>query len=188
VTRRRRQKNLVLCEDTGATLDYLKQSFGSNREDKVNIVFKGIGRGPVQLLREAKTALNPNNRKHGRNNDFVFLIFDRDEHVNFDETVNEIKQHNKISAFATSPCFEYFWALHYNYTTAVYSSKKQCDEIKTAISHCRRAREAYATNQSTTPFSDMDLLIEYIDRVKSSGVSGLSNIKTDKRFYPYEPE
>lgn len=209
--RTRKYKNLpptilILSEDTCSVADYLSKIF-KHRCDKINIVVKGIGKEPKTLIQQAKKALAADQRMHGQN-DFVFLCFDRDNRADFDNCIREIAEMPSVVAIASSQCFEYFWQLHYEASSRSLPAREMPTYLKkfegferydksigsvpiiklaelqeVAIANCAKVRKEYRLSGGNCPFSDMDLLIEYIDKTKALGICALSDIKKDKRFY-----
>jgi len=210
---RKRSKNrrhppptiLILSEDTGSGKDYLEKTFRSN--SKVKIIVIGVGKDPKNLIKYASRALKPDDRKYGPA-DYVFLCFDRDQRGNFDDYIRQISKLPRIVAFSSSPCLEYYWQLHFEFSTAskkaaempTYLQKfeefkrynksvgsapvvKLAELQNTAIDNCKQARDAYRKSGSSCPFSDMDLLVKYINLAKFNGIAALSNIKDDTDFY-----
>jgi hypothetical protein len=74
--------------------------------------------------------------------DQVICVFDRDDHVSFDQAIQKLKaqqakRKKPVYVAATSvPCFELWLLLHFKYTTKQYSrtqNKSACDNLITEL-------------------------------------------------------
>jgi len=104
---------LVICEDSKSGKKYLEDAVHWFRiRVKVEVVFCGHT-DPAGIVREAI--------KRQRDFDKVFCTVDRDEHKNFDEAVDIVKNHEKISLIASYPCFELWYLLHFKESRKSYA-------------------------------------------------------------------
>ena len=92
--------------------------------------------------------------------EYVYCVFDRDTHANYDEAVSLVQRMakdgyatEKIEAITSIPCFEYWYFLHVSDSTASYSGvDSPCDKLtKEMKKHApfedyKKSREWMSTN------------------------------------------
>lgn len=73
------------------------------------------GSDPMSLVKYA-IDLYKNSQKVGNDFDFVFCVFDKDDHANYKQAINEIskiKNKAEFHAITSVPCFEFWLLLHF---------------------------------------------------------------------------
>lgn len=184
---------LILPEDSAGVKIYLRQSFSQSYGDQVTIYVDGNGYQPETLYQQARKALNNGEA------DMVFLVFDKDRAPKFDETIRRCLEEERIFAFATIPCFEYFFLLHFGPTTAPYScyaelegplranepfknytKKKNAVPIAAllelqpaAFRNAELTRRSRIETNSLNPYTDLDLLFKYVEIAKRDGIDAI---------------
>ncbi|CAM1654512.1 RloB family protein [Bartonella apis] len=106
--------------------------------------------------------------------DEAFCVFDHDTHESFDEVCNNIKNKTnnskrkdanncEIQAITSTPCFEIWLMLHFNYSTQPILAKrgKSCGEI--AKIHMKKIG-GFEKYDGTLTGKQLDLLMEKIDQ------------------------
>lgn len=71
--------------------------------------------------------LYKNSQKEGNDFDFVFCVFDKDDHANYKQAINEIskiKNKAEFHAITSVPCFEFWLLLHFCCKTKPFRSVK----------------------------------------------------------------
>jgi len=217
--RRQRQQRqekpllLILCEDCGGVKTYIEQIAKSTLlKSPVAVEVRGIGEGPRKLLTYANQALKGNARKFPNKADMVFLIFDKDQHDGFEATLEQAKNHNKVHVFASTPCIEIFFILHYQYCSlpancysdlsgilqAIPELKKynkgsgsvpvasMLELQNTAITNAERLRTERRKTDSDNPMTDMDVFIDFLEKIKLNGLTTITG-NNDPRFLHNDP-
>ncbi len=181
---------LILSEDSEGVAKYLRQRFPRKAADQVIVTVKGMGCQPASLYRCAKSALRCGDAE------LVFLVFDRDRAPKFDETVRRVAASERIFAFVSIPCFEYFFLLHFIPTTAPFNSfdelsvplrahgpfanysKKQHGVPIVALSqleeqaliNARLTRNHRSQTGADNPYTDVDILFRLVELAKRQGI------------------
>lgn len=111
--RRPKRKFYLICEGKNTEPEYFN---GLQRSQKSNIVelkiFPDEG-SPSALLRYAKKLFSGRRRRFSfEKDDQIWILFDKDEHACFEETIKKCNESN-IQAGFSNPCFEYWLVLHF---------------------------------------------------------------------------
>jgi len=114
-----RETVLIVCEGEKTERHYFQ---GLKDELKLtNLTIKGLGFDPKTLLSKAVKMLSEDSC------DRLYCVFDKDEHLSYQETVNTIEQyrnrkrgHIPVHAITSVPCFEYWLLLHFKESTSPY--------------------------------------------------------------------
>ncbi len=196
---------VVLCEDSEGTARYLKDNFRKRNNSKVAIQVIGCGADPKRLLRDARRALHGTLRSVSQA-DYVCLVFDRDSHTHFADTIDRCQSLPNIETFVSIPCFEYFFLLHYEFTRQGFNSfndirpilrsksgfknydkKQNCipllelkDLQATALRNAVHVRNECRRDGATGPLTEIDLLFEAIAIAQNEGMQRLMATKPDR--------
>ena len=123
---------LIVCEDSKSSAFYLEELAKDLGLNAVTIEGKRCGSAPSSVLAFAKEQYE-NSVKDRNQYDRVYCVFDRDQHLCFDATVQaiaEIKSQTTFFAITTTPCFEFWLLLHFIYDTSPYQAsgnKSSCE-------------------------------------------------------------
>ncbi|MGN1297223.1 MAG: RloB family protein [Clostridia bacterium] len=86
--------------------------------------------------------------------DKIYLLIDTDVNQNKQDQINvtkEICNQNNIELITSTPTFEYWYILHYGYTSKNYQSSKQVkNEIKNKISNYSESMNVYPIIENKT--------------------------------------
>jgi len=218
---RRRQRNqrqekpllLILCEDQGGVKTYIEQVAKSILlRSAIAVDIQGIGEGPSKLYQYANMALRGSSRKFPNKADMVFLVFDKDRHENFNEVLVKSKNHDHIHSFASIPCIEMFFILHFQYCSfpancyddllrvlkaipefkkynkgsgSVPVAKMRENQV-IALTNTDRLRTERRNNGSKNPMTDMDIFIEFLEEIQTNGLGNIIG-NNDPRFLHDDP-
>ena len=120
---------LILCEDEKSSKIYF-QSFKKDEKLKRDLssvdiqVIHPKNHDPVGLVTKAKE-MQTKARKDRNPYDEIWIVMDRDGHVNIDQALNTAEA-NKIQVALSVICFEYWVLLHFEQTTRSF---KKCDDL-----------------------------------------------------------
>ncbi|MBC7552822.1 MAG: RloB domain-containing protein [Taibaiella sp.] len=133
------RKGLILCE--GGTEERYFKAMTEHLQlkgqliDVTTEIYKPKDHSPRGLIREAKKRINKIKELEQPAHDFVWLVFDKDDHPGIAGTFNEAAAYNgtpELKIAFTSACFEFYILLHFERTTKPF---RNCAET---IKHLKR--------------------------------------------------
>ncbi len=118
--RAQRRRYLIVCEGTKTEPNYLRELLDDWRiSSKVVRIAPNDGQSPDRVVEHAFKTYKED-AESGDPYDTVFCIFDRDAHSNFDAAVARTRDLQNsgtpIQAITSTPCFEIWFLLHFDYT------------------------------------------------------------------------
>ena len=126
---------LIVCEGSKTEPNYLKELIDHYKLNSANIEVDGnSGSDPQSVFNYAKRRYREERKKHDAY-DRVFCVFDKDQHLNYQQAkdkISTLKPNGVFKAITSIPCFEYFLLLHFKFTEKPYQgtgSKSACDCI-----------------------------------------------------------
>jgi hypothetical protein len=118
-------KVLIVTEGSKTEPHYFQELKDYYKLSSANVRITGdCGSDPVSVVKFGK-ALYRKEKKKGDPFDRVFCVIDKDTHANFAEAINILLQASPKGTFiatASVPCFEYWFLLHFQLTTAPFTS------------------------------------------------------------------
>ncbi|MBV7599408.1 RloB family protein [Aeromonas sp. sia0103] len=117
----------IYCEGEKTEPYYIKAYVNHfhSEQKRVIVVADTKKNTPVQLVEEAIAA-----KKSTANNDIFWVVYDRESQSKYPDSLHlEAQQKakdNNIQVAFSNVCFEYWFLLHFGYTTASYDN---CDEL-----------------------------------------------------------
>ena len=166
-------KVLIVCEGEKTEPLYfegLQDHYGLN---SANVEICGEnGTDPLSIFEHAKHRYGKE-RNAGDSFDRVYCVFDKDTHSNYIAVVDSIKSATPKGvyfAIPSIPCFEYWFLLHFNYTTKPYNPlphNSVCDQV---IADLRNYMPEYAKGACNS----FQILIEQLDFAKQNAARALS--------------
>ena len=94
-------------------------------------IYGESGSAPQSVVKFGKEML-----KNDRDYDYVFFVFDRDQHTGYREAIDSIAKlgssNRLISAITSNPCFEIWFLMHFFMCTKPFvpsGSKSSCDNV-----------------------------------------------------------
>jgi len=116
-------KILIVCEGEKTEPNYFSELINFYKLNTANVEIDGTCGSSPKSVFERAIELYRNEESKGDAFDFVYCVFDKDNHNTYDETLAKISGQIPKGVFnsATSvPCFEYWLLLHFQYTTKPY--------------------------------------------------------------------
>ena len=188
---------LIACEDSKSSAFYLEELVKDLGLDAVSIRGKECGSAPSSVLKYAKEQYDYSVKDRNAY-DRVYCVFDCDQHPCFDATLQAIatfKRKNTFFAITTTPCFEFWLLLHFDYVSKAYQvtgNKSPCDnaqadlkkewaeyakskrgvyastkdKLATAIANAKKLAIDNAKTNSINPQTNLHELIEYLQSIK----------------------
>ncbi len=95
--------------------------------------------------------------------DFIYCVFDRDQHESFDRALNKLRAHAKrhpLHAIVSIPCFEYWILLHFENTDAPFNV---CDNV---IDRLERHLPGYTKTDDKQIENILDRVDDALDRAR----------------------
>ncbi|WP_119342637.1 RloB family protein [Facilibium subflavum] len=122
---------LIICEGEKTEPGYFQELCEHYRLSTANIkVMPSDGSDPMSVVKNAKKS-QKQEEKRGEKYDRIYCVFDRDEHTNFNDALNNIKQ-KELNSAISYPCFEYWVLLHFIYCRSPFERTQN----KTAAQQC----------------------------------------------------
>lgn len=110
---------LIITEGEKTEKQYIEGYKRACKNPRVAIEYGRGGAVPLTLVQRAKTRKQETDRQARQERDEnlkfeeVWCVFDRDEHPNFDQAIEEAR-HSSIRLAISNPCFELWLLLHFN--------------------------------------------------------------------------
>ena len=175
---KRKTKSFVVigCEGKNKTeTTYFKNYIGRECIVKFST---GIHTDPVGMANDLVDFLKTEDLgiEHG---DKVYLLIDTDVNENKQEQIDKAKEiciNNNIELVTSTPAFEFFYMLHFDYTTKCYQSSKQ---IKSEL---RKKIPKYSEKMNVYPliYKQTEKAIENAKKVEKFHLKNNQNIDSDK--------
>jgi uncharacterized protein len=119
---------LILCEDSKASIDYLKDAAKHFRASPHVEVSHCHRTDPIGIVEEAIRRV----QRPSAGFDRALCVFDRNGHERFDEALALAHRHQRVVAIPSYPCFEYWLLLHFEYARRPFTAvgnKSSCDRL-----------------------------------------------------------
>ena len=130
--RQRQPRVLIVCEDSKSSAYYFQDMAKALGLSAVDVRGKECGSAPSSVLKYAMQEYEQ--EKSSDPYDRVYCVFDRDQHKSFSPTVTKISalktSGNPFFAITSTPCFEIWLLLHFDYVSHPFPAKKRspCDQ------------------------------------------------------------
>lgn len=134
---------LIVCEGAKTEPNYLEDIRRELRLATANIeVCRGEGRSPGTIVKYALERFDEDDEF-----DRVYCVFDRDEHADYEASVERCRQLRKMNknakhclftAITSNPCFEYWLILHFEDTSRPFVRKGKKSPGDCAVSHLKK--------------------------------------------------
>jgi len=186
---------LIVCEGNKTEPQYFKslQAEWKISAAQVEICGEQCGSAPISVVDHAIEARKTREREFKRTGtpkyDQVWCVFDVDRHVSLQDAQKKAKD-NKLKVALSTPCFEFWYLLHFLYTTrpfprcedVVSELKKHIpdyrknaapitlllENLDNALANARRLRADNDKTGSTNPATDVDKLAQILQSLKRS--------------------
>ena len=129
---------LIVCEGEKTEPEYLKGLRNALDLNPANIkIVSADGNDPVSIVRQAIATYRSSPGEFDR----VFCVFDRDDHVNYQQALDLVAnsplgKKQILAAITSVPCFEIWILLHYLYSSAPVTAsggRSACDNVVAEI-------------------------------------------------------
>jgi len=170
----------ILCESEKTEPNYLKKIKKMMRLRHVEFkIRRRSGMTPKKLIECAKRIKNEDNTA------IIWLVFDCDHYEYFDECIQKAKGKYKVAY--SNPCIEFWFLLHFKYSTADITCSEATKQLKekipnydkttlgdfdllwnnlnTALQHAMKLREHHeniGNKDTTNPSTTVDKLVKYL--------------------------
>jgi hypothetical protein len=119
-------KILIVCEGEKTEPQYFQELVDHYEIHSANVKISGeCGSDPLSVVTHGLDLYQNEKDADSGAFDRVFCVFDRDAHPNYQAAVQKVqgqKLKDVFFAITSVPSFEYWFLLHYDYTTAPYSA------------------------------------------------------------------
>jgi RloB-like protein len=145
---------LVLCEDSKSALNYLVEASRHFRSHTIVKVAHGGRTDPLGIVEEAIWSLKREKFEK------IYCVIDRDAHETFDAAGNQSSGARMTKKLRAQPGMS-----SYEKGSLTFVFDQLFDRLPSAKKNAVRAREAAIEDQEMNPSTDMDLLIDELDRL-----------------------
>ena len=160
-TRQIRKRFLIICEGKETEPNYFR-SF--RVPGKVEVLVKGYGRDPNQLLIEAKKLLEKEKQaKKWQKGDQVWCVFDRDswKEKEFNKAIIDTKEEGFNVAYSNE-AFELWYILHFEYLNTPIPRKEYCKKLSKLLGH---EYEKNSVNMYDKLFNKIETAIKHAEKL-----------------------
>ena len=138
---------LVVCEGQHTEPHYFNALKDHLRLNTL-VVKSTVGVDPRTLVDTATKEAR--GEKHlGERYDFVYCVFDRDSHPQFDEA-SKVAQDRQFRLARSWPCFEYWLLLHFEFSRAPYTRRHNASPCDDCIRDLRKHLPGYSKGDPAT--------------------------------------
>lgn len=176
-TNKRKRKSVVViaCEGNNETETNYFSNFSSR---SCNIKFStGHHTDPLGMVKDLINYMKKEDIK-AEYGDKIYLLIDTDVNQNKQKQIDEVKIKcikNGIELITSTPTFEYWYILHYQYTTKNYRDSKQVKtELKSLIPNYSESLDIYSIIKDKT-----DIAIKNSKKVEKYQSSSGNSIDSD---------
>ena len=167
---------LIVCEGKKTEPNYFKELIRHYQISSAHVEITGKGgSSPKSVVALAKSRYNEEKQK-GDAFDKVFCVFDQDSHSSYNNTVDRLhnmKPKDTFVAITSVPAFEYWFLLHYEYSTKPYVAKGSKSAGDNLISDLKNYSPDYAKTRK-----DMFLILkDNMETAKTNATRALSAAK-----------
>jgi len=189
---------LIVCEDSKSSPGYFRELIKHLRLNTANVMIKpSRGSAPISIV-DYSIELAKSNPYIDR----VACVFDRDNHASYQQAINKLESNKSkkpiYKAVVSTPCFELWLLLHFNYTTKGYSytnkksaadnllndlkkilpsyCKSHCkwfndliSKIDIAIKNAKQLQEHNNKTKSKNPSTNIHELVEFLLQLNNGG-------------------
>ena len=124
---------LIVCEGRKTEPNYFLGLKHSLRLGTANVDITGDSDpNPTRVVAFAKKRYHEE-KKNELPFDYVYCVFDKDRHTDYQEALSQIKNakpEGVFHAITSVPCFEYYLLLHYIYSAKPYTSAEVLSTLK----------------------------------------------------------
>lgn len=114
------QRVLIVCEGSKTEPSYFNELRDFYELTTASVFTTGdCGSDPLSVVKYGEVLYRAELKK-GDRYDYVYFVFDKDSHHTYDsamERAKTLKPANVFRSIPSVPCFEYWYLLHYEYTT-----------------------------------------------------------------------
>jgi hypothetical protein len=137
-----KQRFLLCCEGKGTEPGYFRSLANFLRNPLIELIEVEIaaheGTDPKQVVEQAKRLRADADREARRMHDDnlrydqIWCVFDRDEHVHFDEAINQASDNN-LGLAVSNPCFELWILIHFQNQTGGLTRKDAQGKVRSYL-------------------------------------------------------
>jgi len=186
----------IVCEDTKSSPNYFKKMKEYLRLNTAHVcITSSKGSAPISVVDHAIELA-----KKSPYIDNILCVFDRDNHQSYEKAIDKLKnqksKNTKYQAITSTPCYEIWLLLHFQYSTRPYYrsgnksaadnlindlekmiSYKKSDvdwfdnliaKLDDAMENAKKLEEHNSKTKSNNPSTEIHKLIEHLYHLKSS--------------------
>jgi hypothetical protein len=184
INRKPDKRVLIVCEGQETERRYFNRLVQMLELASVDVdVIDECGSAPISVVEfaEEKAILEGGPQQGGY--DFIYCVFDRDEHESFDRAIARVSQisklkkfsETKISAAFSVPCFEYWILLHFIYERSPFSRTAKRTVGEVVVDRLKKIDGFHDYGKAITEFH-LDKIIEKTDTAIKNAEKALKEV------------
>ncbi len=144
--RQQRDRILIVCEDGKNSVGYLDALCSDWRLTAAEVeVNPSDGSAPITVFKYAKKKMELSLKDEPSNSyDWVYCVFDKDDHPSYNETLLKIKKETYMEAITCVPSFEFWLLIHFEETTRPMDNRDLIKMIKKHIPKFDKDKVSYS--------------------------------------------
>ena len=177
-------KVLIVCEGEATEPDYCNELIRYYKVSSANVRITGEGGSSPKSVADFAKSLYEEEKRQDDAYDKVFCVFDKDSHASYQNTLSRLrntKPRDTFIAITSVPAFEYWFLLHYEYSTRPYEAKSGGQSAGAQVmSDLKKHLPSY-----TKGCKDIFLALkDKLETAKTNAVQALQEAKTTKTDNP----
>ena len=168
---------LIVCEGEKTEPNYFNEFIRHYKISSANVEITGEGGSSPKSVVDLAEDRYKEEKKLGNAFDKVFCVFDQDSHSTYKNTVARLRNMqpgNTFVAITSVPAFEYWFLLHYKYSTKSYVTKDGKSAGDDLISDLKRHCPSYTKNRKDI----FSTLIDKMEVAKTNAVRALQAVES----------
>lgn len=182
--RRRYDKVLIVCEGEKTEPLYFNELKDHYELDTADVKVSGdCGSDPISVVNHGKKLYQQEIDNREEPFDRVFCVFDKDQHSTYEDALSKIsamKPYGIFTAVTSVPCFEIWVLMHFNYSTAPFTSSGKKSSGTRALEEVKK----YWPNYSKGKGGSFQYLLEHIGRAEANSKNLITYAEQNKTDNP----
>ena len=171
-SKNRRPRDRILIVSEGKKTEPLYFNDLKDHYQLNMVEVKGSGSTPTSVVRKAKKISEEERKINGDDFNYVYCIFDRDIHTDF-ERAKELANNYGIITICSWPCFEFWFHLHFGYSRKPFDTSGG----KTSSKNCSDELKKLLPNYNKNAVGIFQLLIDRLEDAKKNSIKALKDAK-----------
>ena len=176
-TKKPTKKALIVCEGEKTEPSYFEELKKHYEINPSSVVIRGDGGSSPKSVVDFAEDLYEQEKQTSGAFDKVFCVFDKNSHSSYKDTVDRLRNMEPKGIFVaitSVPAFEYWFLLHYKYSTKPYTRTGGKSAGDNLLSDLRQHCPSYKKN-------DKDIFPTLIDRIETAKINATRALQAAKK-------